>query len=447
MPVSHYNRQNRRGLLCRLLRHQARCASRSQKFTLSAPLPCAGLPNTSMTPPLPVQRSFRDPTAPVYVTAGGGGPPGPDGGAGTAPGVRFGSEQYSTGRLVAHNATHLTWKQVANADGGVLDTWTIVQTQPHGEFHPGPTLPPPPPPPPPPPSPPAPPVVAVKLQLVALDICRHYWNWVCKNASLIPGGVEGGGQAACCMANTSDPFFSWRDQGSHALGDLVLYTTHPASAYPVSYWQHTVDSARRPPLSMPDYRMGDYAETSYFGPIQGVGGVWTGVVNFSAAGFGKWNSAGGAPLALYDPGVTTGGGKEWLAEPRRFELLLSGPNTAALPDTSPIAVWRPIPPEGYTALGAVITTGQDHMPPTSSVRVLKDECVAQCPARLLWCDAKQPDNHCGAGGQWSMAVYSSSGASSALSSGAIATNLLFVATNSSSPLQTVPCINAACVGV
>ena len=43
-----------------------------------------GLPNTSMTPPMPVQRNFENPRAPVYVTAGGGGPPGPDGGAARA---------------------------------------------------------------------------------------------------------------------------------------------------------------------------------------------------------------------------------------------------------------------------------------------------------------------------------------------------------------------------
>jgi hypothetical protein len=200
-------------------------------------LTIAGTPNTSATPPLPTKRSFVNPDATVYVTAGNGGSPGPDGGAGQMPGARRGSEQYGYGRLVAHNASHLTWTQIANSDfageGVVLDCWTVVQHH-HGQFQPGPGTPPPGPAPPPPPPAPAPPSGA-SLQLVALDICRHYWNWAC-NASGIPGGVDGGGQGACCMANRSNPWFSWRDQGSHSPKDLQLYTARPASADPCAFF-------------------------------------------------------------------------------------------------------------------------------------------------------------------------------------------------------------------
>ena len=193
-----------------------------------------GIPNTSATPPLPTRRSFINPDAPVYVTAGNGGSPGPDGGAGQMPGARRGSEQYGYGRLLAHNSSHLTWTQVANGEpageGAILDQWVIVQHH-HGRFHPGPGLPPVAPPPVPPPGPSPAPVNRTSLQLVALDVCRHYWNWAC-NASGIPGGPNGGGQGSCCMANSSNPWFSWRDQGSHAQGSLQLYTARPASADP-----------------------------------------------------------------------------------------------------------------------------------------------------------------------------------------------------------------------
>jgi hypothetical protein len=125
-----------------------------------------------MTPPLPTQRSFINPDATVYVTAGNGGSPGPDGGAGDMPGARRGSEQYGYGRVIVHNTSHLTWTQVANEGaGGIIDQWTVVQHK-HGRFHPGPGLTPAPPAPiPSPPPPPGPPVKA-SLQLVATDVCR-----------------------------------------------------------------------------------------------------------------------------------------------------------------------------------------------------------------------------------------------------------------------------------
>jgi hypothetical protein len=67
------------------------------------------------------------------------------------------------------------------------------------------------------------------------------------------------------MANSSDPWFSWRDQGSGSPADLQLYTARPASA-DAYYFAHTLPGRTRPPRAMHDYRMGDYAENTYFGP-------------------------------------------------------------------------------------------------------------------------------------------------------------------------------------
>jgi|EP01047_Picozoa_sp_COSAG01_P004128 hypothetical protein len=311
------------------------------------------------------------------------------------PGVRQGSEQYGYGRLVAHNATHLTWTQVANAaGGGIIDEWTVVQHM-HGRFHPGPGLSPTPPAPVPAPAPvPGPPVKA-NLRLVSLDICRHYWNWAC-NASAIPGGPEGGGQGSCCMANSTDPWFSWRDQGSGSPTDLQLYTARPASADPF-YFAHTLPTGSTPPASMPEYRLGDYGESSYFGPAQGPNGVWNGVET-NASGFGRWAYGSGAPRALIEPASAgaSAPSSRFLAQPIGFELLLhGGPATrGGLPFVSPVAIWKPIAPPGFTALGAIISPGPSHRPKLSACRVLADECVAMCTAKQIWCDAKTPRGHC-----------------------------------------------------
>ncbi len=40
----------------------------------------------------------------------------------------------SFGRLVLHNATHATYTQLRNADGSLLDGFTLVQAA-HGPFH------------------------------------------------------------------------------------------------------------------------------------------------------------------------------------------------------------------------------------------------------------------------------------------------------------------------
>lgn len=429
--------------------------------TVSASHHRYGIPNTSATPPLPTRRSFVDPDATIYVTAGNGGSPGPDGGAGSMLGARFGSEQYGYGRLVAHNATHLTWTQVANTEtGGVLDRWTVVQHR-HGRFNPGPVMPPAPIPHPTPPPPPIGPPPPARLRIVTLDVCRHYWNWAC-NASSIPGGPNGGGQGPCCMANSSNGWFSWRDQGSGSPADLQLYTARPASADPY-YFAHTLPSKLRPPKAMADYRLGDYAESSYFGPRQGHDGVWDGVIT-SSDGLGLWRPGSGAPLALIDRPKDDSSNTDdaltaesrWLAQPIGFELLLSGGwPSDPLPSVSPIAVWKPIAPKGFTAVGAVISPGASQPPRRSAVRVVANECVATCPATQLWCNAVSPNGRCapanGKSGGWNIAVYVANTAKadslrSNISS--VATrpmNLLWMTVNQTDIQTTVPCVLADCL--
>eukprot|EP00662_Eupelagonemidae_sp_cell21_P026416 gene26416-21501_t len=46
---------------------------------------------------------------------------------------------------------------------------------------------------------------------------------------------------------------------------------------------------------MGDYRLGDYAETSYFGPVQGPDGVW-------ASSSVRWVYGAGGPAALWAAG-------------------------------------------------------------------------------------------------------------------------------------------------
>jgi hypothetical protein len=74
-------------------------------------------------------QSYLNPRAPVHVLSGAGGPPGtPD----VFPAVRpawsrsnYSSWSYS--RLSIFNATHLTFTQLDNVAGRVVDTFTIVQ--------------------------------------------------------------------------------------------------------------------------------------------------------------------------------------------------------------------------------------------------------------------------------------------------------------------------------
>ena len=233
-----------------------------------------------------------------------------------------------------------------------------------------------------------------------------------------------------------------------------LFIARPAGAVD-DYFAHTEATPTRPPVGMA-YRMGDYAESQYFGPIQGVDGVWTGVVNYSSAvGFGRWSPGTGAPRAVFDP---AGVASKLLATPVGYELLMSGGPGSALNETSPMAVWRPVPPAGYTALGSVVTPSASTKPRLEDLRVLRNDCVAQCPAFMLWCNVKMP-GQCPmfnpampaattGGADWSTAVYTS-GADGTQTwhapQGATATNLLFVEAGSSNVLQSVPCLRTACL--
>ena len=94
-------------------------------------------PGKTGTGNAPSTTSFVDPKWPVHVTSGNGGPPGkdtfvedcPGDDCGRIPSTRFQSNAYGYGRLVAHNASHLTWTQVAAANSTVVDTFTIIRTQ------------------------------------------------------------------------------------------------------------------------------------------------------------------------------------------------------------------------------------------------------------------------------------------------------------------------------
>lgn len=196
----------------------------------------------------------------------------------------------------------------------------------------------------------------------------------------------------------------------------------------------------RPPKAMPDYRMGDYAENTYFGPQQGPNGVWNGV-NATAAGLVRWMYGKGAPQALYD---ATGSSK-WLAKPIGFELLMAGPSPS-LPFSSPVGVWKPVAPNGFSALGVVITPGATVAPKLSSVRVVADECVAACAAKQIWCDAKPPHGRCapadGRSGGWRTAAYVGHGEPAP---GTLPMNLVWITTNQTRILQTMPCVQTACL--
>jgi len=81
-------------------------------------------------------KSFDEPQATVHVTTGNGGPPSKDtfceSGSGapdcdSIPATRKQTNEYSFGRVIAHNRTHLTFQQVLNIDGSIFDEWTIHQ--------------------------------------------------------------------------------------------------------------------------------------------------------------------------------------------------------------------------------------------------------------------------------------------------------------------------------
>ena len=83
----------------------------------------------------PLQQDFVHPNVTVHVTSGNGGPPGPDSftedcpgpDCGSIPSTRKQSTTFGFGRMTVFNTTHLQFEQISNADGSLVDTWTMVR--------------------------------------------------------------------------------------------------------------------------------------------------------------------------------------------------------------------------------------------------------------------------------------------------------------------------------
>eukprot|EP00036_Acanthoecidae_sp_10tr_P015395 CAMPEP_0206286198 /NCGR_PEP_ID=MMETSP0106_2-20121207/480_1 /ASSEMBLY_ACC=CAM_ASM_000206 /TAXON_ID=81532 /ORGANISM="Acanthoeca-like sp., Strain 10tr" /LENGTH=610 /DNA_ID=CAMNT_0053716719 /DNA_START=44 /DNA_END=1873 /DNA_ORIENTATION=- len=79
----------------------------------------------------PVQFNYTDPRATIHLVTGNGGPPSASAWPGGKKWSKAHTPLYSYTLLEATNYTHLSWKQVRNLDGSVVDTQTIVQSK-HG---------------------------------------------------------------------------------------------------------------------------------------------------------------------------------------------------------------------------------------------------------------------------------------------------------------------------
>ena len=86
------------------------------------------------------QTNYVEPKGIVHVTDGNGGVPGvgadyviTDCADAGKPWCRKHGTGGAYGRVIAHNATHMTYEHVQNVDGNVSDTWVIVQHS-HGPF-------------------------------------------------------------------------------------------------------------------------------------------------------------------------------------------------------------------------------------------------------------------------------------------------------------------------
>ena len=75
------------------------------------------------------QRNFTNPTAPVYITSGNGGPPSFDSfNNGTIFSTRKQSREFSYGRVIIYNHTHFKFQQVVNNNNSILDEIIIIKT-------------------------------------------------------------------------------------------------------------------------------------------------------------------------------------------------------------------------------------------------------------------------------------------------------------------------------
>jgi hypothetical protein len=78
--------------------------------------------------------NFINPTAPVHITTGAGGAPGWDTfGDNWGPWTRKQIVAWGYGRLVAYNASMLSYTHVLNANSSVVDE-VLIQQQKHGPF-------------------------------------------------------------------------------------------------------------------------------------------------------------------------------------------------------------------------------------------------------------------------------------------------------------------------
>ena len=87
-----------------------------------------------------MQKNYNNPRVTVHVTTGNGGPPAKDTFCEdpNVPSCRIAStnvqsNEYSYGRITAHNRSHFTFQQIENTHGGLLDEFTLVQDT-HGPF-------------------------------------------------------------------------------------------------------------------------------------------------------------------------------------------------------------------------------------------------------------------------------------------------------------------------
>jgi len=87
----------------------------------------------------PLQKNFVNPPVTVHVTTGNGGPPSadnfnedcPGADCGSIPATRKQSVAYGYGRLIAYNSSTIEYRQIANSDSSIVDSWFMTQAK-HG---------------------------------------------------------------------------------------------------------------------------------------------------------------------------------------------------------------------------------------------------------------------------------------------------------------------------
>eukprot|EP00756_Hemistasia_phaeocysticola_P033397 Hpha_TRINITY_DN16462_c5_g9::TRINITY_DN16462_c5_g9_i1::g.161961::m.161961 len=80
-----------------------------------------------------VQRNFTNMKAPLHLVTGNGGPPSPSGFSTIEDYSYKHSSEYSYTHLIAHNASTMSWLQIANNDSRVIER-LVINTDSHGPF-------------------------------------------------------------------------------------------------------------------------------------------------------------------------------------------------------------------------------------------------------------------------------------------------------------------------